>query len=104
MPKCPTCMRNVLVEEIVVMGDAVTCKSCAESDAGGVKAMTLKSKGLTKVASIVVYETNLENGHKDHLVEAAIKVGGLTLDFSVTLDEIRDFFTKHRKRDVARGS
>jgi hypothetical protein len=48
-----------------------------------------------------VYEVDMPDGSVDHKIEVNGNLGGLNLQFSSTVDQIRDFFTKKRVRAAA---
>lgn len=44
-----------------------------------------------------VYEVDMPDGGVDHRIEVSGNYGGLNLQFSSTLDQVRDFFTRRRE-------
>lgn len=50
------------------------------------------------VFSFEVYEFDTADGGVDHKIEVVGNYGGLNLQFTSTVDQVRDFFTKRRER------
>ena len=55
-----------------------------------------KAKG-ESIFSLNVFEVVRDND-KDYHIVAAVRVGGISLEFDRTVDQIRSFFTERRER------
>ncbi len=46
----------------------------------------------------ICHFTVSDKGDANHRISAKIRLGGMSLEFDTTLDDIREFFTKRRER------
>jgi hypothetical protein len=96
MPRCQLCRELVKASDLYELEDGrVACLRCATEEEEDPMA---KKDGKKRIASLEIYEIDLEDGEKDYQIEVGAAHGALNLTFAATVDEIRRFFTERRDR------
>ena len=111
MPKCQLGNHSVPAEDLRRVGNALACSACRtlKGVEGEIPMAEEKMNKFKNVIAISVneIERTLVDGHtkvKDHQFVADIGLGGLSLRWDVTFDQIRDFFTKRREGVVKKST
>lgn len=103
MPRCHIGNHSVAAEELRRVGGALACNACRKLK--GIEGELPMAENKTVLAlNISEVDRTTLVGHstiKDHQIVAKIGLGSLNLQWDVTFDQIRDFFTK-RREGVAR--
>jgi hypothetical protein len=99
MPKCHLGDHSVPAEELRRVGGALACSACRKLKGieGDIPMAEVKKSVIFVNVSEIEKSTDGHTIVKDHKIEAQIGLGGLSLKWDVTFDQIRDFFTKRRE-------
>ncbi len=112
MPNCPSCQEHAKPDELRKVGDQLACSSCrtpklvSGQEKIMVDDMELNQKQDTTQGKLVldlrVREETREGSAPDYKVYASARLGNMTLSGSITVDDIRRFFTERRARAEAK--
>lgn len=105
MPSCPSCLGKAHPEELRQVGDHLACDRCRkpklvqgpEDKMNEAHCVTEQKPDGTKLIDLQVLEVGA-----DHKISLTVKFGGAYLNYSATLDSIREFFTRRRAKAGAR--
>jgi hypothetical protein len=110
MPRCSICRKSVpgddlgpVPNQITDKGPVLACSACrglkAVPPTKAEKTMTKNSK--TEQAQPLATLNIWELDNDDYRFDLNVKVGGVRIEVSKTVSEIRDFFTKRKDRRQA---
>ena len=124
MPKCYGCERPASSDDLRSFGennrgwpkDELGCSRCRRKRLTQVVSRLPKREAEEKtmakketsgeqkpILSVQVFEVDKnEDGESNFRVDVSAKLGGLTLSFDRTTDQIRDYFTAKRQRSMAK--
>lgn len=97
MPSCPSCQKHAHPEELRPVGDQLACGNCRSlrvvpSQEAKMDSLHLTQKAPgTKILDLQVVEVD-----GDHQISISIKLGSALFNYQVTVNRIREFFTKRR--------
>lgn len=92
MPKCAKCQNHVPAAELKLVHENPVCKKCRQPT----EVVMAEKADRKKVVSFHIYEIPTKDGGVDHEIEADIVYAGLSVNFTTTFDQVREFFTQKR--------
>lgn len=98
MPNCTSCGKSKPSTDLeAVGGKRAWCKQCLQP-MRLVEDPKMEERSAPRlVFSMNVHEIDLADGGVDHRIEVKGNYGGLNLQYSATVDQIRKFFTERRE-------